>query len=273
MWKPGQEDAETPKYDDLSDLKIVEIKLTDRSFVKYSESNSFRGKVKHFLNERADTRRETYLTAGIVILLVVVFILQCMFGLDEVADAGASSWPTVVGKGQVYRLFTCMFLHGSLSHLLGNLLVLTMCAGMLEQRISRKRLLILYFGGGLIASVTSVVFNHLIPMRLNIGTWFGEVSYEIYDPSSVGASGAIAALVSGLILYLIFLSDQKEFLSGAGTSRKSTLSFFGFLLLFIVVRGIFTKQDFVDTYAHLGGFIGGMAIMLAFALAEYRRNR
>src|SRR3989338_7547759 len=55
-------------------------------------------------------------------------------------------------------LLTSMFLHGGVYHLLVNMYVLAMFGSILEQRIGAKRIVLLYFSSGLLASFLSSFF-------------------------------------------------------------------------------------------------------------------
>jgi rhomboid protease GluP len=273
MWTPG-EDRSVEVYDDLSDLEVVEVKVSEAKLAEIREADSTKGKVLSFLNDKADCNKTAYVAFALIIANVIAYIFQGVIGSEKVIEAGSSSWPKVVGGLQLHRLLTCLFLHENLSHLLGNMLILGICAVWLEQRISRLRLLGVYFIGGLIASVSSVVFNHILPMRITFWSWgYGTYTIELYDVQSIGASGAIAALLSALLLYMLFLSGPMDGYSEAATSKRGSIGLFGAYLLFCALRGIFTKSAFVDTAAHLGGFVAGILIMLVYAWREYSKPK
>ena len=273
MWTPGEEEKK-PEIDPFFDEPpVIEIKVSEKQLKSIKAPTTATGKVGSFLEETAYTWKQAYVTFILVVANVLIFLYQQLnikHGLvpvDVIAEGGASSWPTVFGKGQVYRLLTCMFLHGSWSHLIGNMLILFICAAMLEMRISRKRLLLLYFIGGLFASLTSVVLNHFVPMTISYRTFFGDYKMELYDVKSVGASGAIAALLSAVILFLLLWDRNAD---NVGERMKLPIGSIavGYLLVNALI-GVFSKEVMVDTAAHLGGFLAGIAIILFFAWRDY----
>ncbi|MBO4628068.1 MAG: rhomboid family intramembrane serine protease [Lachnospiraceae bacterium] len=273
MWTPG-EDKKPEVFDDLSDLEVVEVKVSEQKLAEIREADSVKGKVWQFLNDKADCNKGAYVAFALIIANVIAYIFQGVLGSEQVIEAGSCSWPKVVGELQLHRLFTCLFLHENISHLLGNMLILGICAVWLEQRITRLRLLGVYFIGGLFASISSVVFNHVLPMRITLWSWsYGKYTIELYDVQSIGASGAIAALLSALLLYMLVLSGPMDGYSEAATSKRGSLGVFGAYLLFCALRSIFTKSAFVDTAAHLGGFIAGIVIMLLYAWREYSKPK
>ena len=78
--------------------------------------------------------------------------------------------------------FTSMFVHGSFLHILGNMVFLAVFGPSVEDRIGRLRFLAFYLLGGLVALAAQVL-----------------VSPDSTSPT-IGASGAIAAVLGGYIL-------------------------------------------------------------------------
>ena len=69
-------------------------------------------------------------------------------------------WPAGVALGdEYYRLFTAMFLHGSLLHIGFNMLVLWMLGPQLEHVLGHLRFTVLYLVAGLGGSVASFWFS------------------------------------------------------------------------------------------------------------------
>ena len=92
--------------------------------------------------------------------------------------------PSDISEGnKVWTLLTCMFLHGSIMHLLGNMYFLYVVGDNLEDVLGHKRFLIWYLVCGLIASLSSYL-----------------VSPTSAIPS-VGASGAIAGLFGMYLMW------------------------------------------------------------------------
>lgn len=271
MWPSEQNDNNNKNgFDDLKDLEVIKVDI-GRSPGSRSSVNSL-GSLggEGFFKEKAYSTQTAYVTWAIIAVEVVAFLLQCLFGVNEVAEAGGANWPTVVGGFQIWRLVTCFFLHSNFEHLIGNMIVLGVCGVILERRIARGRVLKIFLFGGLFASIISVIFNHALPMKVTVQVYFWEYTTEIVDPLSIGASGAIAALLSATLLYLLVLSKPMD----GYTESTSTRSGYGVLvvayILYNATGGIFTKQNFVDTAAHIGGFVAGMVIILIFLMIDSR---
>ena len=288
MWNYGDKDvgngANKPKeevFDDFSDLEVVEIKSTDIPKTAGSSQSSYLD--DSFWNGRATHWKECYLTLIVVGINVLVFIMQVLnrkadaYGniMDPMIEGGCMSWPTVFNDGQLYRLITAQFLHAGIGHLLGNMLFLLLCGMMLEKRLSRKRWLILYAVGGLGASLSSVIIGHFFPTVMSRYVVIGGVTYEIgkteiYDVASVGASGAIAALIAAIVLYKLLLSSPLDGYSDNSWAPVLELAFA--YLIYSAVSGMFETTAGVDNKAHIGGLITGIVVMLVYMVIEYKKQ-
>jgi rhomboid protease GluP len=150
--------------------------------------------------------------------------------------------------GQPWRVFSSIFLHGGLIHLLLNMYALLYIGGLLESKFGNKRYIISYIATGIFASIASISFNDNVV--------------------SVGASGAIFGM------YGVFLSLLG--LKGIDLPRESRKNLIPSILFFIGYNLFygFTKEG-IDNAAHIGGLISGILIGLAFypSLKQPRYSR
>ena len=59
-----------------------------------------------------------------------------------------------------------------------------------------------------------------------------------------------------------------------GRYQRGTLGgLFLFYILFNATGGIFTKKAFVDTAAHLGGFLAGIVVMLIYWMLDLQKHK
>ena len=122
-----------------------------------------------------------YINVMLIALNVLVFVFLEMIGSTEDAGFmvkwGAIYLPLVLSKGEYYRLLTAMFLHFGASHLVNNMLVLSVLGERLEMALGHIKYLVFYILSGLLANIISacVQFQHI---------------YKQADVSA-GASGAI----------------------------------------------------------------------------------
>lgn len=148
---------------------------------------------------------------------------------------GAADRALVLGQHEWWRLFTASTLHGSLQHLIGNLIVLVVAGCLLETVIGTGWFAAIYFTGALCGQVLSTLFNPA-------------------DLPSVGASGAIMALLAGLYVLTFH----------AGAPRPGMRRRVAGALLFPALMPSVSSGAVTDVYAHLGGVMAGTA--LAFVL-------
>ena len=96
--------------------------------------------------------------AGLILLNILVFLIVEFTGSSQntmhMLDCGAAFTPMIIQGGEYYRLFTCMFLHFGIEHLLNNMLVLFVLGSRLEQAIGKIKFLLIYLIGGVPVSYT-----------------------------------------------------------------------------------------------------------------------
>lgn len=141
----------------------------------------------------------------IVIVNVAVFLLQ-QFGAmssqayDPVAQEqvtepwGGLSVPALL-EGRVWTVFTHMFVHGSLLHLLGNCLMIFFTGKAVQSLIGSRHFLHIYFLSGLVGAA----------LQLLVGWLQHRHAPEIPMPLIIGASGA----ASGTLLALAVMLPQE----------------------------------------------------------------
>ena len=149
-----------------------------------------------------------------------------------------------------------MFLHGSWSHILGNMIYFWAFAPPLEDLLGSVRLLFFYFLGGVVAMAAQIAG----------------------DPSStvpcLGASGAIAAVMGGFLV--TFPRDRIRTVIFLGFYTRIAfvpaliLIGFWFILQLISVGSVsgVDTQGGVVYLAHIGGFIFGAATIRLFGIGR-----
>lgn len=187
--------------------------------------------------------RVPIVTAFIIVINVCVFILELSRG-----DAFVLQWaaiPTQIVSGhQWITIVTAMFMHGSWSHIIGNMIFLWAFAPEIEDAMGRGRYLTFYLLGGLVAMLAQV----------------------LADPHStvpnLGASGAIAAVMGAFMvtyptdrikaLLFIFIFVKVTYIPAA------LLIGFWFLTQMVHAGEVaHTQTGGVAYLAHVGGFIFG----------------
>jgi rhomboid protease GluP len=138
-------------------------------------------------------------------------------------------------NGGYWQLFTAMFVHVSIIHLLGNMFFLLIFGLRAEELFSLKEYLLIYFLSGLTGNLLTLLFG--------------------IDMVSAGASGAIFGIFGACIIYVR---------RAIGQSIISALLYAFFLFM------ISSGPD-VNIFAHLGGLVVGL--LIGYALAATRRFR
>ena len=193
-------------------------------------------------------RPEAVCTIILIAVNVAVFFILSLFGDTEDAvfmmQHGAMYSDFVIQEHEYYRLFTCLFLHFGIEHLLNNMVILGALGWNLELQTGKIRFLLIYFGSGLFGNVVSLIFHGAAQ------------EYTV----SAGASGAIFGLMGALLWVVIANHGRLGRLSGRGMLVMVALSlYFGL------------SSSGVDNYAHIGGLVCGF--LLALILYRKRRGR
>lgn len=192
--------------------------------------------------------RKEPVTVVLILINVLVFIAVELTGTSQnawhVLDYGAAYTPYIVQNGEVYRLFTSMFLHFGIEHLVNNMLVLFVLGSRLEQVIGKLRFLFIYLAGGIAGNIFSLIL---------------ELRNQDFSVSA-GASGAVFAVMGAMIYVVIRNKGWLEDLS-----MRQILVMAAFSLYFG-----FTSSG-VDNAAHIGGMIAGF--VLAVLIWHPRKKR
>jgi membrane associated rhomboid family serine protease len=166
-------------------------------------------------------------------LNAVAYVLTLLRGQRLLIDYGMLG--AAIAGGEWWRLVTAPFLHAGLWHVGLNMLALWVLGGSLEPMLGRWRFVAVYLLSGLGGATASYLFS---------------------DPGvlSVGASGAVFGLLGAILVALRRLNRD--------TSGVVVL-----LLVNVVLGFAFPR---IDWRAHLGGFVVGAALTVAFVYAPAR---
>ena len=91
---------------------------------------------------------EAFCTTVLIVINVAVFLILSMLGDTEDAafmlQHGAMYEPFITEGQEYYRIFTCMFLHFGITHLMNNMVMLGALGWNLELEIGKLRFIIIY---------------------------------------------------------------------------------------------------------------------------------
>jgi membrane associated rhomboid family serine protease len=172
---------------------------------------------------------------------------------------------------QWYQYVTNMFMHGSVMHILFNMIGLWLFGHMLENALGLKRFLIFYLVCGVGASFIYQVWESFAQYRLlsHAAPGAGMIDLlQAFPPCipAVGASGAVYGLLMGAAL--LFPNTEVSYFGFMGfpIKIKWLAVIYGGLEIY---RGIgMSGGDNVAHFAHIGGMIFGFILVKIYA-----RNR
>jgi membrane associated rhomboid family serine protease len=155
-------------------------------------------------------------------------------------------------------LLTSMFMHGSIAHLLGNMLYLWIFGDNVEDNLGRVRYLIFYIVCGILASLAHVA-----------GTFV--FNGNPYIPS-LGASGAISGVLGGYIV--LHPTRRVRVMLGRMLTEVPAYVAIGLWFVFQIIESLGMLGGMqgggVAYGAHIGGFVAGLVLIKIFAAGRSR---
>ncbi len=208
------------------------------------------------------------------LVFLAQYLLDSRFGLTDrlamwpiiphqlhemlVSNGTYESWQ----KFNPYQVFTHMFTHGGLTHILFNMFTLFMFGRILENFWGPKRFLTFYLLCGLGAAACHLTVQYFRSEQLLQAILSNnESAIKTYAPalaSAVGASGAIMGVMAAFA-YLFPNTELYIMLVPVPVKAKYAIPFFVFIDLFGGVANI--KGDNIAHFAHLGGAIVGFILV------------
>lgn len=214
----------------------------------------------------------------LILLNIIVYFIGV--SAPSLLVPGAVSYDEVVYKlGMVparlmagtglYTVFTSMFLHAGLVHLFGNMLYLYIFGDDVEAAMGRARYLLFYLLSGVGATVFHLMSLIIMPASL-IGNAALTTGINPYLIPAIGASGAISGVLGAYLV--LFPSSEVEVLTFWGylpiPIRLPASIYILFWFIYQLILGLFVVftgvQAGVAFWAHIGGFLTGMALLPLF---------
>jgi membrane associated rhomboid family serine protease len=214
---------------------------------------------------------------NLIIINVLVFLAQKVF--ENNPSFSIENLFALHDVRSVYfrphQLVTYMFMHGGISHIFWNMLILWMFGSILENFWGPRRFLIFYMVCGVGAAVLHllVLYHELTPLWQELATlpYHQQEIIKYSNPelnsATLGASGAIfgcmvafGLLFPNSLLYLYFFFPIKA---------KWAVLGYVCIELFMGIRN--TAGDNVAHWAHLGGGLVGLLLVFYWKKTD-RRN-
>src|SRR6266481_7736265 len=200
------------------------------------------------LRDIIPSRTTPYVTVSIIVLNAAAWFFELSLPSDALPSF-LQAYGVVPARFRVPTLFTSMFLHGSWSHVIGNMWYLWIFGDNVEDRVGHGRFIVFYLLCGIAAGLGQIAM----------------------DPSStlptIGASGAIAGVMGAYfvlypnsrVLTLVFIFFYVEIFE---LPAIVLLGFWFLIQLFsagaIAVTASSHGSGGVAFVAHVAGFIFGM---------------
>ncbi len=208
-----------------------------------------------------------YVTWSILAINVSVFIFQLVYnsGAEYPISSRFGTIPALItGYAQpldlpfyvftpLFTLITSMFLHGGIAHLLGNMLFLYVFADNIESILGHRKFLLFYLICGIVATLSQVATNthSMIPI--------------------IGASGAISGVMAAYLLkypraHIHVLVVIFPLVIPAGI----VVGFWFITQLLNGIADLDRTGGGVAWFAHIGGFLVGIILMLLISKSKYK---
>lgn len=179
----------------------------------------------------------TFVTFGILIVLLVVFIVEIFMSGSEnnytLMKMGAMSNYAVVAGNQWWRLFTAQFLHIGVLHLVSNAVIIYYMGQYMEPMLGHLRFLLVYLLSGIGGNLLSLALG----------------SDKVI---SAGASTALFGLFGAMTAI------------GLRNMKNPMISYLGrqaFVLAIVnIALDLFAPN--IDIQGHIGGFIAGFLLAI-----------
>jgi rhomboid protease GluP len=198
---------------------------------------------------------ENGLVRAIVFLNIVMFVLSLLINTRlpslsmnpfallapenrSLLFLGATGSIPIERFGRIWTVVSAMYLHGSLLHIVFNMIAFSQLAPRVVREFGAHRTLAIYTIGG--------VFGYVISYRFGVAF-------------TIGASGAVCALIGALLYY----GWSRGGIYGQALFRHVGGWAIGILIFGLLVPGI-------NNWAHGGGFLAGVALAYLLGYLERR---
>lgn len=243
-----EEDINNPKLTNVFPNIVEKTKVDGNGleyFIKVTDNINQKNESKSKIAEKIFSFKKPIVTYSLIFICILVFILMYVLGNGSTDNytllVFGANVDTLTKNGDYYRLFTSMFLHIGILHLLCNMYSLYIIGKEVENVFGKVKYLIIYLLSGIAGSILSLAFNH--------------------NTICAGASGAIFGLLGALLYFGYY---YRTYL-GATLTR----TIIPVIVLNLIIG--FTSSG-IDNAAHIGGLVGGILIAMAVGVPDKSNN-
>lgn len=210
-------------------------------FIKVTDSINKKNEKRSKMAEKIFSYKMPSITYIIIGICVFLFIMMYIFGNGSESTSTlikfGANYDLLTKSGEYYRLFTCMFLHIGIWHLLCNMYSLYIIGKEIENLYGKSKYLVIYVLSGLCGSILSIAFSH--------------------NTISAGASGAIFGLLGALLYFGYY---YRTYLGA--TIRSSIIP----VIILNLIIGLLTPG--ISNSAHIGGLVGGILVSMMVGVPD-----
>ena len=243
-----EEDINNPKLTNVFPNIVEKTKVDENGleyFIKVTDNINQKNESKSKIAEKIFSFKKPIVTYSLIFICILVFILMYVLGNGSTDNytllVFGANVDTLTKNGDYYRLFTSMFLHIGILHLLCNMYSLYIIGKEVENVFGKVKYLIIHLLSGIAGSILSLAFNH--------------------NTICAGASGAIFGLLGALLYFGYY---YRTYL-GATLTR----TIIPVIVLNLIIG--FTSSG-IDNAAHIGGLVGGILIAMAVGVPDKSNN-
>ncbi|MDD7150440.1 MAG: rhomboid family intramembrane serine protease [Bacilli bacterium] len=252
----NNDDVLITKEKDINNPKLVSafpdiVEKTNRKedgleyFIKVTDNINKKNEKRNKIAEKIFSYKQPIVTYIIMAICIILFILMELSGgstnSQTLLKYGANL-DVLVKNGEYYRLFTCIFLHIGIMHLLCNMYSLYIIGREVENLFGKIKYIIIFILSGIFGSIMSLAFTH--------------------NTISAGASGAIFGLL-GALLY--FGMHYRTYLGEA--IKRSIIP----IIVINLIIGFFAEG--IDLAAHIGGLVGGVLVAMMVGVPDKSKTK
>ena len=252
----NNDDVLITKEKDINNPKLVSafpdiVEKTNRKedgleyFIKVTDNINKKNEKRNKIAEKIFSYKQPIVTYIIMAICIILFILMKLSGgstnSQTLLKYGANL-DVLVKNGEYYRLFTCIFLHIGIMHLLCNMYSLYIIGREVENLFGKIKYIIIFILSGIFGSIMSLAFTH--------------------NTISAGASGAIFGLL-GALLY--FGMHYRTYLGEA--IKRSIIP----IIVINLIIGFFAEG--IDLAAHIGGLVGGVLVAMMVGVPDKSKTK
>ncbi len=250
------DDVLIEKEKDINNPKLISafpdiVEKTNRKedgleyFIKVTDNINKKNEDRNKIAEKIFSYKVPIVTYIIMAICIILFVLMEISGgstnSQTLLKFGANL-DVLVKKGEYYRLFTCIFLHIGIMHLLCNMYSLYIIGREVESLFGKIKYIIIFILSGISGSIMSLAFTH--------------------NTISAGASGAIFGLLGALLYFGI---HYRTYL-GEAIKRSVVPIIVVNLIIGFLAEGI-------DLAAHIGGLVGGVLVAMMVGIPDKSKTK